>query len=167
MASAESWPEAWNGWQAVLRLTPKTRYGQMANEELTVARSGLQADLERIKALLVPGRAKQGYAELVDLKQRCAGIPFESELKAEVRRAEANRALREEIAAYKLEREADELLREAQRLFDAGEQKAATLAVRRLLSKRFGATPAAATARELWPALAEEERIKAETPARK
>jgi hypothetical protein len=53
--------------------------------------------------------------------------------------------------------EADALLGEAQKFADAGDEKKARSAARKLFAKRYDGTAAAKRARTLWPDVAAEE----------
>jgi len=61
----------------------------------------------------------------------------------------------------KLEAEAEALLRTAQEQADAKKDKELEKTVRKLLGKRYAATPAAQSARTLWPEWAADEERKA------
>ena len=96
----------------------------------------------------------------MDLQHACAGLAFEKEIVARLKKAETKKEISDEIAAVKLEAEADLLLRSAQELADAKKDKDLEKAARKLLAKKYAGTPAAAKARELWPQWAREEDAK-------
>lgn len=160
LMSTKAWPDAWRTWQKVLAITLKSVYADEARRELANAQAAIAADLDAISAGLVPGRAAQGFQDLVDFESRIAGLPIEKEVQARIKKADADKALHDEIAAYKLSVEADALLREAQVEVDAKQDKKAEKKVRRLFAKRYAATPAAAKARALWPEWAADEASK-------
>jgi hypothetical protein len=154
LTAAQGWPDGVRTWHKLLAITTHGTWADQGRAGLAVAEAGLASELERGTALLVPGHAAEGYKALADLGRDCAGLPIEKEIKVRLSKAERTRELRAEIAAYKLEVEADTLLREAQALVDAKQEKKAEHVVRRLLAPRFASTPAAAQARQLWPDLA-------------
>lgn len=148
---AKSWPDAWKAWAAVLAITQKSPYAEEAAREQPKALAAMRAQLEEVAALLVPGTAAKAFAQLGTLQKSFAGTPLEKELAERLKKAEATKTIREEIAAYKLGLEADKMLAEARDLFDAKQDKKAERLVKKLLSKRYAATEAAKIARELWP----------------
>ena len=91
------------------------------------------------------------------MQRACAGLPVEKEIAARLKQAEAQKQLQAEIALVKLEAEADALLRAAQELADAQKDKQLEKTVRKLLGARYAATPAAGSARSLWPDWAADE----------
>src|SRR6185295_10839503 len=97
------------------------------------------------------------WKKLAELQRVCAGLPVEKELAARLKKAEARKELQDEIAVVKLEAEADTLLRSAQEFADAKKDKELEKTVRKLLGKRYAATPAAERARSLWPEWAADE----------
>lgn len=156
LMDAKTWPEAIRTWNALLVITQKTAWAKTANDELVVAQKALATEIERLAALLVPGTAAQGYQGLVALQKTCAGLPLEKELAARVKKAEGDKLIGPEIAVWKLGAEADALLSEAQKHADAGDEKKARATARKLLTKRYAGTPAAETARKLWPEIVDE-----------
>jgi hypothetical protein len=160
LTAAKTWPDALRAWQKLLAITPKSVWADEAQKSVPVVQAGLDAELARIAALLVPGSAADAYRDLVEFSKQCTGLPIEKEIKSRISKAEQTREIKDEIAAYKLDLEADALLTEARGYFDAKQDKKGEHAVRRLLGKRYLATPAAARARELWPDWAKEEDAK-------
>jgi hypothetical protein len=154
---AKSWPDAWRTWQKVIALAGKTAWADEPQREAPKALDGVEQDLARITALLVPGSAAKAFKELSDYAKTLAGMPPEKETLARVKKAENDKAIRDEIAQWKLGVEADQLLTEARDLFDQKQEKKAAAVVRRLLGKRYASTAAAKNARELWPEIAKEE----------
>lgn len=114
--------------------------------------AGLAAETEAAVALLVPGTAAKGYANLLELVEACAGLPNERDLRKRLRDAERAPELREEIARYKLEQEAEALWNEALAQLDAGDERRAERTIARLLkTPKFADTPAAKRAAERFP----------------
>lgn len=159
--AAKSWPVALRKWTRVRELCPLGAYGSEAAAALPLAEKGLAGELERIGAGFVPGKAAAAWKELSELQRACAGLPAEKDITARLRAAEARKEIHDELAQVKLEAEADDLLRGAQALSDAKKDKELEKTVRKLLGKRYAATPAAETARKLWPDWAADEARKA------
>lgn len=149
--ASSSWPEALRSWTRVRELSPLSVYGAEAAKNLPDAQQGLAAAIERIGKGFVPGSAAESWKQLVEMQRVCAGLPVEKEIAARLKRAEAQKDLQAEIAQVKLEAEAAALLRTAQELADARKDKELEKTVRKLLGPRYAATPAAASARTLWP----------------
>ncbi|MFO1010268.1 MAG: hypothetical protein U1F29_09435 [Planctomycetota bacterium] len=160
LVDAKSWPDAVRTWQRVLVLTPKGRYADLANQALPAAQKGLGAEFERLSALLVPGKAAEGYRLLAEFQKACAGLAIEKDVVARLRKAESDKATKDEIAAWRLDVEATAILTEAQKAADGGDEKKAARTVRKLFTKKYATTSAAATARKLWPEVAAEEDAK-------
>ncbi len=156
LTAAKAWPAAWKAWGTVLALTQKGPYAEEAGKEQPKALEGMRAEFERLCAGLVPGTAAKAYQDLAAYALELAGTPLEKDAAQELKKAENNKAIRDEIKAWKLSQEADAILREARDAFDAGDTKKGERAVRKLLHKRFAETPAAEMARKLWPDLARE-----------
>lgn len=165
LMASKGWPDAVRTWQKLLAIAPKGRWADEANQSLPVALKELGAEVERIAALLVPGTAADGYRQMLDLQKACAGLAIEKDVAARVKKAETDKATRDEITAWKLEVEATAILAEAQKAADSGDEKKAQRVARRLFAKRFAATKAQASARKLWPDVAAEEDAK-QTPAK-
>jgi len=155
-ALARRWPEALLGAQTVLKLAPQGPWARQAREAQPPAERGLAEELARLQARLVPGQAGAAYGELSALARRCTGLPQEKELAARLKQAESERALQPEIAAWKLEQEAEALFAEARQLEAGGKAPQARAAARKLFAPRFAGTQAAAKARSTWPELAAE-----------
>ena len=160
LVESKSWPDAERAWTKLLALTSKGAWADMATAALPGVRAELGAELERLGALLVPGKAAEGYRLLAELQKACAGLAIEKEIAARLRKAENDKATKDEIAAWKLEVEASAILAEAQKAADSGDEKKAQRTVRKLFGKRYAATAAAGTARKLWPEIAAEEDAK-------
>ncbi len=156
LAAESKWILAWQSWAAVLAITPKSPYADEARTEQVKAQAGMQAELDRITADLVPGKAGAAYGALVKYARDLAGTPLDKEALARLKKADADKAILPEIKAWKLSAEADALLSEATKLTDAGDAKKAEKVVRKLLAPRFAGTPAQETARKLWPDIASE-----------
>jgi hypothetical protein len=151
LASAADWAAAWKAWSGVLAVTQGGPWAEEARREQPKALAGLGAELERRAAGLVPGTAAQAFESLTAFAAEVAGTPVEKDVAARLKKAEADKAIRGEIQAWRLGREADALLREATLLTDAGETKKAERVIKKLLGPRYANTPAQATARQLWP----------------
>jgi hypothetical protein len=157
---AKTWPDAWKSWQKVIAITPKSPYGEEAAREAPKALAGMQKDLERIAAALVPGTAVKAYKELVEFGKQVAGTPLEKDAAARLKKADSDKAISAELAAWKLSNEADLLLSEARDAYEQKQEKKGERAVRKLLAKRFATTAAQEQARKLWPDIAREEDAK-------
>jgi hypothetical protein len=160
LMTSKSFIDAYKTWGSVLALTPKTVYGQEAASEQPKALAGMQAELERIVASIVPGSAPKGYQELVEFAKNAVGTPVEKDAADKLKKVENDKPVREEIKAWKLSVEADGLLTQARDLFEKKQDKPAAQIVRKLLGKRYATTPASETARKLWPDIAAEEDAK-------
>lgn len=160
LADARSWPDAQRAWTRLLAIAPKGPWAEHANAALPAVQKGLAAELERLAALLVPGKAAEGYRQLVAYQKACAGLAIEKEIAVRLKKAETDKATKDEIAAWKLEVEASAILSDAQKAADSGDERKAQRTVRKLFAKRFSATAAAETARKLWPEIAAEEDAK-------
>jgi len=150
------WVLAWQSWAGVLLITPKSPYADEARLDQVKAQAGMQRDLDKISAELVPGTATTAYGALVKYAAELVGTPLEKEAQARLKKADGDKAIQPEIKAWKLSAEADALLGEATKLTDAGDAKKAEKIVRKLLAPRFASTPAQETARKLWPDIATE-----------
>jgi hypothetical protein len=160
LTAAKTGPDARRASHKLLAIPPRIVWADEAQKAVPVVQAGLDAELARIAALLVPGSAADGYRDLVEFSKQCTGLPIEKETKSRISKAEQTKEIKDEIAAYKLGLEADALLTEARGCFDAKQDKKGEHAVRRLLGKRYLSTRAAAKARELWPDWAKEEDAK-------
>ncbi len=154
LAAEKNWMEAWKTWTEVLAITQTTTFAEEARTAEPLALAGMQAEFDRITAGLVPGTAAKSYAELLAFAEAAVGTPLEKDAATSLKKADGDKSIRDELKAWRLAKEADELLREATALHDAGETKKAERLVRRLLTPRFAGTPAQETARKLWPDLA-------------
>ncbi len=157
---AKDWPLALQRWARIAAITPKSGYGKEASAGLAAAEKELLAELDRVCAELVPGKAAAAWKRLTALQSACAGLALEKEIAARLKKAEAKKEIQPEIAAVKLEAEADTLLQGAQALADAKKDKELEKTVRKLLGPRYAATEAARRARTLWPQWAQEEDAK-------
>jgi hypothetical protein len=155
--AAKAWPEALREWSRVRALSPLSAYGTEAGKALPEVEQVLAAEIERVCAGFVPGSAAAAWKRLTELQRACAGLPVEKDIVARLKKAEARKELQEELATVKLEAEAEALLTSAQELADAKKDKELEKCVRKLLGKRYAATPAAERARTLWPEWAADE----------
>ncbi|MBL8859294.1 MAG: hypothetical protein JNL28_12360 [Planctomycetes bacterium] len=158
--AAKAWPDAWKSYAAVLAITKKSPYALEAQKHQPQALAGMKAEFTRISALLVPGTAVKAYQELTAFARDTAGTPLEAEVTARLKKADKDKAIQPEITAWKLSVEADEILRQARDLFEQKQDKKGEWQVRKLFSKKYAGTPAAESARKLWPEIAAEEDAK-------
>lgn len=159
-AKEGAWADAWRTWQKVIALTPKTAYGAEAAREAPKALENLQKEFDRIAALLVPGTAVQAFKDLTAFAKQVAGTPLEKTAALRLKAAESDKAIRVELQTWRLAVEADQLLAEARDAFEQKQDKKGEASVKKLLAKRFAATAAQATARQLWPEIAKIEDAK-------
>jgi hypothetical protein len=164
LMTSKSFIDAYRTYAGVLAVTTRTVYGQEAAQEQPKALAGMQAELDRILASIVPGAAAKGYQELSGFATSAIGTPLEKDAADKLKKVETERAVREEIKVWKLSVEADGILTQARDLFDKKQDKQAAQLVRRLLGKRYATTPACETARKLWPDIAREEDAKTPPP---
>jgi hypothetical protein len=160
LMASKSYVEAYKTYAAVLAVTTRSAYGEEAAREQPKALSGMQADLERIATSIVPGNAVKGYQELVEFAKNAVGTPLEKDALDRLKKVDSDKAVHAEIAAWKLSVEADGILGQARDLFDKKQDKQAEKLVRKLVGKRYAATPASQTARKLWPEIAQDEDAK-------
>jgi hypothetical protein len=116
----------------------------------------MQAELDQIVAGLVPGSAAKAYEALTTFATEAAGTPLEKVAQQELKKADKDKAIRDELKAWRLSVEADALFREANGLTDEGDTKKAERVVRKLLTARFAGTAAQDAARKQWPEIAKE-----------
>ena len=159
--ASRTWPLALRRWTRVRELSPLSAYGTEAAKVLPEIERALATELEETCKGLVPGSAAAAWRRLSDLQTACSGLPFEKQVAARLKQAEAQKDIQAEIAVVKLEAEAEALLKTAQEQADAKKDKELEKTVRKLLGKRYAATPAAKSARTLWPEWAAEEERKA------
>lgn len=153
MQLARGWAQAWRHWQAVLALTTQGQFADEARAGQAACLAALTAEIEEAAGLLVPGSAARGYARLVDLAEGTKGLPPEKDLARRLREAERNPALKDEIARYKTEQEAEALLREGLEQLRTGDERRAQRTIQRLLrTPKYADTPAAKRAAEQFPA---------------
>jgi hypothetical protein len=158
--AAKAWADAWKSYATVLSITKKSPYAEEALKHQPAALAGLKEEFTRISALLVPGTAVKGFQELTAFARDTVGTPLEAEVAARLKKVETEKAILPELTAWRVSNEADQLLRDARDLFEKKQDKQADRMVRKLFSKKFAATPAAETARKLWPEIAADEAAK-------
>jgi hypothetical protein len=158
--AAQTWPLALRRWGRVRELSPLSPYGAEAGKALPEIERALTAEIEAAAKGFVPGSAAAAWKHLAELQSACAGLPFEKQIAARLKQAEAQKDIQAELAVVKLEAEAEALLRAAQEQADAKKDKELEKTVRKLLGKRYAATPAAQRARALWPEWAADEERK-------
>jgi hypothetical protein len=147
------WGDAWRSWAALLQIIEVGKYGEEAAAALKETESAMQAELAEQVARLVPGSAADAYAAISALTQEWLGSEMEGRARAALKRAERDKAIKEEVEGKKLELEAEEVWAEGQELLRSGEEKAAHKLLKKLLRKKYEGTPAARRVREQFPEL--------------
>ena len=117
------------------------------------ALEALRARLALLQPSLTADSIEESYPRLLDLIDECFETPLSPELLSVRRDLQKDPDLREAIRSIDREREAQGLLREARELLDAGEEARGKRILRRILSKKYAATPTAGRVRELYPDL--------------
>ena len=148
------WGDAWRKWSEVLELSKVGAYGEQAGKAMREAETAMRAELAKLLTGLVPGSAAQAYAELSRLVTDWAGSPLEPEVRKRIKAAEKNKEIKEEIARWKLEAQADALWDEGIALWEKGEERAAMKILKKLVRKKYVGTAAAARTLEKFPELA-------------
>ena len=154
----ELWPGAWRAHSAVLEVLSKGAFADEAREGAERALAGLDAEIEETRKLLVPGTAAAGYARLLELSADCVETPRARRLAELIRKAERDRTIKEEIDTWKLAQSAEKLWNDAVALLEDGQERKAERIFRRLLRKKYAATPASRRTAERFPEWAAEER---------
>jgi hypothetical protein len=160
LTTSKSWTDAWKTYAAVLAITTNTVYGQEAAKGQAAALSGMQQDLEHIAEKLVPGKAVKAYQDLVAFGKSAAGTPIEKDVAARIKKADGDKAIKDELSAWRLSVEADQILSQARDCYDQKNEKKGEQLVRKLFGKKYAATGAADVARKLWPDIARDEESK-------
>jgi len=160
MAAAQKWAEAWRSFQDVLAVATLGLQAEEAEAGSGAALAALNGEIEAARALLVPGKAAAGYARLVELAASTAGLPFEKELSAAIRKAEKQKDIEDEIERWKLEREAERLYAQACELLEQEQERKSEGLFRRLLRRKYAGTEAAKLTAERFPEWAAEEKAK-------
>jgi hypothetical protein len=145
------WAQAWRDWNGVLAITKVGTFADQARAAQPKLVEKMRAEISELAKGLVPGEAVKTYAALDALLVECATTPVEAELRKALKRAEKDKLIADEIRAWKLEREATGLLREAEDCFAAENKKCARKALRKLFGKKYSQTEAAARGREAFP----------------
>ena len=144
------WGGAWRSCGRVLEITQATRHADTARERRAACLAGFATWREEALALLEAGQVIEGYQKLLELEAATPTTPLEKEIPKLRKQIERDKRFKDRIAAYRLEREAKELLDEAERLFRSGDERKGQAVVRKLLRKYAG-TKAAIEAGERWP----------------
>jgi len=147
------WGDAWRAWHEMLAIVAVGLFADEAKAALPRLEKEMQKELEEVLVKLVPGQAAAAYAELEKLAKECAGSPVEDEVRKAMKRAEKDKAIKEEIAAWKLENEAEKLWTEADELLKKGKKREAEKLLKKLLRKKYAATKVAQRVREEFPDL--------------
>jgi len=145
------WGPAWREWQGVLELIEVGKFAEDARAAQADLAAKMEAQVAELAKGLVPGQAAAAYAELSALLPELAATPAEAELKKLIRRAEKDKAISDEIKAWKLEQEAAALLEEAIAGSEADDQKRVRKALRKLFGKKYRETDSAARGRDRFP----------------
>ncbi len=153
MIRAKGWPDAYRYYTQVLDIVANGKFAEEAQAESKVASAGMLADLEAALALLTPETIRDGYTKLNEMSTTYAGSPLEKRVADALKGAARDPRWKDTVAALKLEFAADALWDEAQELIRKGEKKAADRLLRKILGKRFAATPAAERVRAQHPHL--------------
>jgi hypothetical protein len=157
LTASKSWIDAWKSYAAVLAINTNTVYGQEAAKEQAVALTGMQQDFARIGGDLVPGKAVKAYQELQAFARNAAGTPLEKDAVARIKKADGDKAIKEELTAWKVGVEADQILSQARDCYEAKDEKKGEKLVRKLCGRKYAGTGAAEMARKLWPDIAKDE----------
>ncbi|MDP6409130.1 MAG: hypothetical protein QGI46_07125 [Planctomycetota bacterium] len=152
------WMDAWRAHGAVLEILAQGAFADEARKGAEASLAGFDIEIEEVRERLVPGTAAAAYARLVALAADCARTPRERRLADLIRKAERDRAIKEEIETWKLERKAEELWSDALALLAEEQDRKAERLFRRLLRKNYAQTPAGLRAAERFPKWAAEER---------
>jgi hypothetical protein len=147
------WGDAWRAWSEIVEIIPVGMFGEEAQKALPGVEAGMKGVYEEALALLVPGKAAEGYARLEELAREWAASPMEGEVKKAMKRAEKDKELKDEIAAWKLEQEGEALWNEAMELLKKDDRRAAEKLIRKLKLKKFEGTKIAQRAHEEFPDL--------------
>ena len=145
------WGPAGREWQGVLELIEVGKFAEDARAAQADLAAKMEAQVAELAKGLVPGQAAAAYAELSALLPELAATPAEAELKKLIRRAEKDKAISDEIKAWKLEQEAAALLEEAIAGSEADDQKRVRKALRKLFGKKYRETDSAARGRDRFP----------------
>ncbi len=142
---------ALKAWAGIRALTEVPAYADEALRGEEAALAGMhQALADAVAACGDVEDVIPGYEQLLQLVPDFEDTPLERDLDKAVRKVEKDKRHKQRIAAYKREREAEALLREAEDAVAAGDDRAAEKLVRRLVRK-FDDTEAARTARFKYP----------------
>jgi len=149
----ELWGDAWRSWNGILAIISVGSYAEEAKKALPGIEAGMKKELDQALALLIPGKAAEGYAMLDKLAQEWASSPKEGEVRRLMARAAKDKAIKEEIAVWKLEREGETLWNEAAELRKKGDTRGAEKLIRKLKRKKFEGTKIAQRAHDEYPDL--------------
>ena len=147
------WGDAWRSWNSILTIIPVGSYAEEAQKALPGIEAGMKEELDAALALLVPGKAAEGYALLDKLAREWATSPQEGEVRRLMARAAKDKAIKEEIAAWKLEQEGEALWNDALELRKQGDDRGADKLIRKLKRKKFEGTKIAQRAHDEYPDL--------------
>lgn len=142
---------AWREWNGVLEITEVGAYADLARKARAALEPEMSKRVAEIASKLLPGEAADAYAKLAGLLGSWHGTPAAAEITKIIKRAERNKAIRDEIRAWKLEREASTLLAQASALDKPADEKALRKVLRKLFSKKFAGTAAQAEGLKTYP----------------
>lgn len=143
------WGEAWRDWAGVRELIAGGTYGEEAATALAEVEAAMDAELASFEARLVPGSAAEAYGDLVELAKGWSTTSREAQVRRLMKRAEKDKAIKEEVARKQLELEAEGLYAEYEALVREGDEKAAKKVLKKLQRKKYADTPAGKRAREV------------------
>ncbi|MCP3916611.1 MAG: hypothetical protein GY711_13730 [bacterium] len=153
MMRAKGWADAYRHYSGVLGIVATGKYGEEAERESKAALEWMRKDLDAAAALLTPESVREGYTKLHEMTRAYAGSPLEKPVADALKSAARNPELKEAVAALKVEFAAEDLWEDAQELLRKGDDKGAKKLLRKILGKRYAATPAAERVRTQHPEL--------------
>ena len=142
---------AWAEWTAVLTLARGGTHHAEATRSREEVERLMAARLEDLGGQLKPGQAAAAYAELYTAQADWGEAPAAAQARKLMKKAEKDKAIAGEIADWKREQEARELLDAARAA--TREDRASDLrkSLRKLFSKKYANTAAAEAARQEFP----------------
>ncbi len=142
---------ALRSWSEIAALTEVPAYRDEADLEAAEALQAMEAQLAAaVEACGDVEDVLPGYESLLRMVPDFEDTPLERPLEKAIKAVERDKRHKAKIAAYKREREAEALLREAEDALAAGDEKQAEKIVRKL-NRKYGDTEAALTARFKYP----------------
>jgi hypothetical protein len=151
-------PAAFEHLNAVLALAPDGALAQQVRPGRDKAEAAVVDLIEDWLPRLVPGTAPVAYAKLADVEDHVLGTPHARRVTKALDKAGRDRALSAALAPAKLSREATGLLRAYRTQVRDGENRKATVTLRRLLKPKYADTVAGRQAAAEHPDLAKKVR---------